>query len=224
VYLDNPPEEVRLYDEYYATEPNRHNPERDAIMAARAAYLSDLKWGSKLLDIGCGPGWFLWAAQSKGFNVRSVDVAIGAVEFATRSLKVQATTDTIGELVQQGSRFDVVTLWHVLEHFHDPLAKLKKIRQLLAPGGMIAIEVPNLSSLKFRLSRSPWQGGNHPLYHRTFFTDHTLSRMLTAAGYQSVRNRSLNYTWPARSSLLEATKRVLNSVGLDSFVFVTAVA
>jgi 2-polyprenyl-3-methyl-5-hydroxy-6-metoxy-1,4-benzoquinol methylase len=224
VYLANPPDDDRLYDEYYATELQRDDPQRDAIMTARAACLSELQPGSKLLDIGCGPGWFLKAARIRGFDSQGVDVATGAVEFAIGTLKVQASTDTIEELVGRGSRFDVVTLWHVLEHFHDPLAQLKEIRKLLVPGGLIAIEVPNLNSLKFRLSCSPWQGGNHPLYHRTFFTDHSLSRMLTAAGYRSVHHRSLNYNLPGRLTLLEAAKRVLNSLGLDSFVFITAVA
>lgn len=222
VYLANPPDETRLYDEYYNTEPNRNDPQRDAIMAARAGYLHQLNPGLRLLDIGCGPGWFISAAKSSGFDVHGVDVAAGAVAYATEHLNVHATTETVQELVHQKREYDVVTLWHVLEHFYDPVAELKQIRELLSPDGLIAIEVPNLNSLKFRLSASPWQGGNHPLYHRTFFTAQTLSRIIEKAGYHSVQIRRLNYTLPGRSAILEATKRVLNHVGLDSFIFVTA--
>jgi 2-polyprenyl-3-methyl-5-hydroxy-6-metoxy-1,4-benzoquinol methylase len=134
---------------------------------------------------------------------------------------VDARAETLETLAARGEAFDVATLWHVLEHFLDPFGALKQIRTMLRPGGLIVIEVPNLHSAKFVLARHKWEGGNHPLYHRTFFTSRTLTRALREAGFSDVRRQRWSYAVPGRSGMFERAKRALDVVGWDAFLDAT---
>ena len=121
-------------------------------------------------------------------------------------------------------QFDVITMWHLLEHLSDPAAALFHAKKCLKPGGYMIIEVPNIHSLKFLLSsdQNRWIGGNHPRYHRHFFSYKTLKRLLTKTGFSQVNQLPLTYVISNFSWLKKRTKRVFNRIHLDSFITVIA--
>ena len=229
VYLLNPPTDDTLYEQYYTGEDPDPNDYRsnspDASLTElwtlnqqRIKVLKRLQPEGTLLDIGCGCGFFLKSAAKAGYFVQGVDIAKRAIEFATNVLNVPATVSTIHELMNNRHRFHVITLWHVLEHFSDPYLALRTIRALLQDDGICILEVPNLYSLKFALARNKWSGGNHPLYHRTFFTALTLQRAFKETGFSRVNRLNLSYTLPGRSVLYESIKRGLNLIACDAFL------
>lgn len=169
VYVGNPPTEKTLYEEYYAgTDPliTDYNPESgdpalaelSAINRQRIALIRKLAPAGRLLDVGCGRGFFLKTASSAGYLASGVDVSERAVVYARTVARVDASTDSLQSLAARGKQFDVVTAWHVLEHFTDPLGELRVIRTLLVDGGLLVVEVPNLRSLRFTLARHKWRG------------------------------------------------------------------
>ncbi len=81
--------------------------------------------------------------------------------------------------------FDLITLWDVLEHLHDPPAALERIRPWLRPGGVLAIGVPNLTSWDARLFGHFWIGWDAPR-HLHLFPDATLRRILLRAGFRVI--------------------------------------
>lgn len=188
------------------------------INRQRVSRLSGLIPEGELLDIGCGKGQFLWNASQAGYDVHGLDVSARAVAYARERFGVSAEVGTLDMMVSSGRQFDVVTLWHVLEHFTDPFQALRSIHALLREGGVCVIEVPNLYSLKFMLSRSKWEGGNHPLYHRTFFSAATLGRAIRKAGFRNVRRKRWSYTLPERSGTFEVSKRALDLIAMDAFL------
>jgi len=229
VYLGNPPDENLLYEEYYESsdyqpEVYRSNSnvaalaELYAINAQRIAVIKRLKPAGRLLDVGCGRGYFLATAREHGFEVFGIDVSERAIEYAKRSFDVEVAAKTLDELQESSTKFNVITLWHVLEHFIDPFDTLKKIRTLLRENGICLVEVPNLRSLKFMLSKNQWEGGNHPLYHRTFFTSRTLERALLNSGFSQTQRLKLSYHVAGRSAAYEASKKILNVLALDAFL------
>jgi SAM-dependent methyltransferase len=233
VYLLNPPGEEALYDEYYGEEapdpadyrvdgPRPALAELAAINEQRVRALEKHKPSGTLLDIGCGRGYFLATARDHGFEVYGTDVTERPVAFARTAFRVDAEVRTLAELTATNRRFDVITLWHVLEHFVDPFAALREVRGLLADGGLCLAEVPNLHSLKFLLAREKWEGGNHPRYHRTFFTARTLGRAFSETGFSMVKRLPLSYRIPGRSPIYEMAKRGLNTFALDAFLAVAA--
>jgi SAM-dependent methyltransferase len=79
--------------------------------------------------------------------------------------------------------FDVVTMWHSLEHVHDPMTALREAYRLLAPGGRLLVAVPNIDSLAFRWFGSAWYGLDLPR-HLTHFAPWTLQLMLERVGFR----------------------------------------
>jgi 2-polyprenyl-3-methyl-5-hydroxy-6-metoxy-1,4-benzoquinol methylase/rubredoxin len=229
VYLHNPPSEDILYEGYHDIEPPdpaqyRENSttgslrELFAINQQRIKVLKALRPDGRLLDVGCGRGYFLKTAGENGYRPYGIDISETAVQYAKESFGVEAVKQDAHELLLSDQRFDVITAWHVLEHFLDPLKVLNMFRQLLTKDGICFIEVPNLKSLKFILLRDKWQGGNHPLYHRTFFTGKTLRRMLVDAQFSRVNRATLTYYLPGRWRAYEAAKAILNQIAMDAFL------
>ncbi len=229
VYLQNPPPETTLYEEYHGTEepdprdyradtPRPELRELYAINNRRVQVLKQLVPGGKLLDVGCGRGYFLKLAGEGGYDAEGIDVSETAAHYAREKMGVNARRLDAHELARSGARYDAITAWHVLEHFQDPGEILSTLRGLLAEGGLCFLEVPNLRSLKFMLARDKWQGGNHPRYHRTFFTGSTLGAMLRQSGFSSVARIRLSYRIPGRSRAYEQMKALLNLLSLDAFL------
>ena len=116
----------------------------------------------------------------------------------------------------------MITMWHVLEHFCTPLEIILQVRELLSERGIIFIEVPNLHSLKFILSKNKWIGGNSPRYHRSFFEPKTMRLCLRNAGMQEITRLRLSYPIPGMNKAYHFCKRPLSLLGLDSFLVYVA--
>lgn len=229
VYLGNLPGQNSIYEDYYEGATPRaedyridstltHLAELYAINEQRMAMIKRAKPAGKLLDVGCGRGYFLKTAQEHGFEVFGIDVAEPAVEYARSAFGLNTAVHKLDELKDVSAMFDVITLWHVLEHFVDPFDELRRIRALLAKGGICFIEVPNLRSIKFVFSKTKWEGGNHPLYHRTFFTTRTLKQAVLKSGFSTVKRLKVSYHVPGRNAAHWASKKALNVVAMDAFL------
>ncbi|MGA3286464.1 MAG: class I SAM-dependent methyltransferase [Bacteroidota bacterium] len=229
VYLGNPPKGDGLYDEYYSDrEPSSDAYRYDSsdpalrelyeINQQRIKNIKLFKTDGKLLDIGCGRGQFLKTASEHGYYADGIDVSERAVAYARREYGRNAEVRMLAEVVASGEQFDVVTLWHVLEHFINPYEALWQISTLLKRGGICVVEVPNLHSFKFMMSKTKWHGGNHPLFHRTFFSAKTLRAALLRSGFSRVQRLNISYHVPGRNELYEAVKRTLNVVAMDAFL------
>jgi 2-polyprenyl-3-methyl-5-hydroxy-6-metoxy-1,4-benzoquinol methylase len=101
--------------------------------------------GREVLDVGCGGGdLVLWLSQ-QGFRASGLDPAVDAVAAATaRGAEAHcATLEAWAEEPANAARYGAIALVHVLEHVPDPIAVLKTVHSLLAPGGAVAFQVPN---------------------------------------------------------------------------------
>lgn len=119
-----------------------------------------------LLDIGCGTGAFLHVMQKSGWETTGLEPNAGAREKAWELYELQVqTTDVLFQLPAQ--QFDVITLWHVLEHIHPLHEYLEQIRLLLKPNGAVLIAVPNYQSTDARHYHAHWAAYDVPrhLYH-----------------------------------------------------------
>ena len=234
-FLGNPPAakaEKEHYEHYFAStklgdyEQDSLDPEIRSIWAVneqRLAWLQRYVAGGRLLDVGCGRGFFLEHACRQGFISEGLEISTAAAHYVSERLGITVHLCNLDQESTLEGSYDVICLWHVLEHFRQPVEVLERVWNLCAPGGRIFIEVPNLNSLKFQLSLPSrrWRGGNHPRYHRSFFTRASLARTLTVAGFQQLEYGTPSY---GTAGLKRAVKSRLNRFGLDSFIDVTAVA
>lgn len=133
-----------------------------------------------LLDVGCGNGDFLADAQSLGMKVRGVETALSAVNVA-RERGLECDSGGVASLAEISERFDVIRLFHVLEHLDEPLESLRTIARALSPGGVMIIEVPNADGIMARLCHEDWFPLEVPR-HLWAFGPRNLSLLLDQAG------------------------------------------
>lgn len=156
-----------------------------------------------MLDIGCGYAQALEHFRTKGMICSGFDPAPEAVGHArNQGLEVsQAGLERMD--VFSGRRFDVVTMFHVLEHLADPVAVLTEIRDdVIEPGGLLVLEVPNDFNALQKAARelhglAEWWVA--PPAHLNYFNGETLSRLLVGCGYRTVH---MEATFPLEVFLL----------------------
>ena len=117
----------------------------------------------KLLDIGAGTGDFLNQAKQSGWNCIGIEPNDKARNIAV--LKGVSFTTTLEAL--EANSFDVITMWHVLEHVPDLENQIKILKRLLKPSGTIIIAVPNYKSFDAKHYKSFWAAYDVPrhLWH-----------------------------------------------------------
>jgi 2-polyprenyl-3-methyl-5-hydroxy-6-metoxy-1,4-benzoquinol methylase len=127
----------------------------------------------RLLDIGCGAGDFLLNIERRGFEVYGVDISSQACKIAQDRLRRRGKTGEgifnreLKECNFPDNYFDVITLWHVLEHLPNPNITLKEIHRILKKDGILILETPNIDSLSFKVFRKNYVHLEVPrhLYH-----------------------------------------------------------
>jgi len=140
----------------------------------------------RLLDMGCGAGFFLKIAREAGWDELGIDLSPDAVAFARDRLGLHAIAGQIEDSNLPENAFDVVTLLETIEHLFDPMAVLRQAYRVLRPGGLIAVTTPNLNSLAFKFLGLDWSILS-PTEHLYYFTECTIQQMLTRTGFHNVR-------------------------------------
>jgi SAM-dependent methyltransferase len=156
----------------------------DAEKQRLVARYCPLTQTTAVLDVGCGSGSFLQRLrQERGVQATGLDF-----KDLSSSPFLEGVTFHHGLFYRvdlQPARFDVVTMWHFLEHDYDPLHSLRTARELLRPGGRLIVEVPRLDSRTFRWFGDRWPGLQAP-QHTVLFDRRHLLEMLQAAGLEVV--------------------------------------
>ena len=149
------------------------------------------KDGGRLLDVGCGHGFFLDILDGKwdGFGI---DPAISAVNIA-RQKGHRAFVSTLENAPFKSDYFDCITVFHVLEHVSDPKRFLKKANQLLKDDGLIYLEVPDFGSAIARLFKRHWWYIMR--FHTYYFTRRTLDKILRKTGFEPLTWLKPTKTW-----------------------------
>jgi SAM-dependent methyltransferase len=139
----------------------------------------------RLLDIGCGTGNFIKAMRRLGYQVDGVEISPEAAAIANAQLTEGDHAPVVCGVLEDAqypdASFDVVTLWHVIEHLPDPAKTLREIRRVLKPNGRCVIQTPKLDSPEAKLFGKYWAGLDSPR-HLWIFTDSTLERLAKDAG------------------------------------------
>lgn len=186
-------------------------PDYRACVDGAMRHLPRAQPGQKLLDVGCGNGAFMLYAQSAGWQVVGVDPDPNAVQIA-RSCGLEVHQGTIEVLDSWTETFDAVTLSHVIEHVHDPVATLEACRRLLKPGGWIWLSTPNLDSQGHNLYGRIWTGLEPPR-HLVIFTYAALHSLLQDVGFSNIEDQP--YVPLCRMMFLSAERRLQGNTRLS---------
>jgi len=138
--------------------------------------INALKKNISILDYGCGTGELLAACQDQGWQIAGLEPNAHA-----RQKAAEITGTNIADSLNQfaGQQFDVITLWHVLEHVMDLKQKLSELKTLLKNDGLLFIAVPNCQSPDALFYQEYWAGYDAPR-HLWHFTKATMNALLTS--------------------------------------------
>lgn len=165
------PTDLRPYytKEYYG---KRHGPSTAFCDRRRVRFVQSMvpKPGT-LLDVGCGEGTFLLAAQRAGWTVAGNEM--NPEPARSHGLKVSSTLE--------GGPYDCITLWHSLEHMLDPLNLLTTLGRMLTPDGALIAAVPDAGGLQARVFGASWFHLDVPR-HVMHYDSHSLNLVFRKAG------------------------------------------
>jgi SAM-dependent methyltransferase len=136
----------------------------------------------KILDVGCFTGTFMKVAAAEGWEVEGVELSSWAAGIARKAGIGTIYEHPLEQLSLPKNRFDVITLWDVIEHVVQPVDMLKAAGSLLKPGGILAFSTHMVDSMAARLL-----GKRYPFFmelHLVHFSRSTAVRMLNEQGYE----------------------------------------
>ena len=186
-----------LYSKEYFTEqydkgvdPNtRDFKKRLNLEAHRIRFFRGLRRQGRVLDIGCGNGYFLAACRYKGYEVQGIDVSDWAIQYATQKLGILAHAGEINTVTLSPQSFDIITMWHFLEHTRDPRQTILKVKNWMKKDGIMIIDVPNYESTDARKNWKNWIGWQLP-YHFYHFNPKALKILVEMCGFHIVKTKN----------------------------------
>jgi SAM-dependent methyltransferase len=194
VTLPVPADISRFYPAgYYGDKESRRFPApvewlQRKLYARRAQLVLGEAQGRKgrVLDVGCGRGMLLRAFQENGFEITGTEFSDEACRYAREVLKIPVCVGPLETLGFGENSFDVITMWHVLEHVSDPRSTLSEVARILRPGGLFLVGVPNFGGPEARLTRAGWFHLDVPR-HLSHHTPSSLKCAMITAGLRPVR-------------------------------------
>ncbi|WP_289022098.1 class I SAM-dependent methyltransferase [uncultured Salegentibacter sp.] len=154
--------------------------------------LQKIKWihkvskGNNLLDIGAGTGDFLVTAKKKEWNVAGVEPNTQA-----RKLAQEKGIELKEDLTQfKDASFDVISMWHVLEHVPDLDSQIENLARLLKPNGVAVIAVPNFKSFDAKHYREFWAAYDVPR-HLWHFSQQGITELFKKHNFKKIQTKPL---------------------------------
>lgn len=147
------------------------------------------KGNSRLLDIGCGNGYFMKIAERAGWDPVGIDFDKKALA-AAKAVSTEVICCDVNSLPFDSGSIDYITMNHVIEHLHEPLSALVETRRVLKQKGSLWIATPNINSVAHYSSGKMWRGLEPPR-HLIIYTFKALESILMQAGFCKVINKSI---------------------------------
>lgn len=136
----------------------------------------------RVLDIGCGSGGYLAFLASLGWTCYGIEPGPMSRTYAQEVLGLTVHPGPLESCKFPDSFFDVVTMWHVIEHLTNPPAALREVHRVLKPDGVLLLRTPNADSWEARFFQGNWYGLDPPR-HLFLFSPGTLRAVLGKAGF-----------------------------------------
>ncbi len=152
---------------------------------------------NKLLDIGCGHGFFLQEIKKQGCDGYGIDLSEKAVDYAKKN-DLNVTNSTLFDSKFKDAEFDIVTMFYVLEHIINPADYLKEVKRILKPNGLLLIRVPDTTPIVkllkvFNISNKLYDAPSH----LSDFSPRTIRAMLKKVGFMDIKTFIGGKTYPS---------------------------
>ncbi|HUK89744.1 MAG TPA: class I SAM-dependent methyltransferase [Blastocatellia bacterium] len=174
----------------------------------------------RILDVGCGSGWFLRVLDSNAWDRFGIENGREAKAIAEQALgRDRVFPDWPPAPHFSQGYFDVVTFWSALEHMNQPRASLEAARRIIKPGGTLIVQLPNAGGYQARVFKGNWFALDAPR-HRYHFSLEALNRLMKETGFETYRATQLSSAHNAhalRQSLKTSLKASASWTGYAAF-------
>lgn len=146
------------------------------------------------LDVGCGLGFLMDVAFDHGYRVQGIEFN----PYAVQAIKARYTFPVIcGDIhdVELDRRFEVISLFDVIEHLDDPFEDLKRLRRIVADDGLLLVQTMDSESLPSRIIGKRLEDFRRTREHLYFFSRESITKVLDAAGWEVVDIASAGHTF-----------------------------
>jgi SAM-dependent methyltransferase len=202
-----PPSE--LYPPFEQSDTAAQRSARQALSLftlQRARLVEAAKASGRLLDYGAGAGQFARFMAGRGFD--SVGLEPYSLGTTLEEKNLRLVRAPLAQVKDSLGKFDVITMWHVLEHLEHPVELLTDLRSMLAPGGVLVVSVPNFSSWQSEIFKGGWFHLDPPR-HLLQFEPSTLEDCLRRAGFTVSRQVPFLPEYGTSGWIQSALNRVL---------------
>lgn len=143
---------------------------------------------NKILDVGCGIGYFLEVAKERGWDVYGTEYTDEAIQICS-SKGINMQKGILSSRNYQNEEFDIITSFEVIEHINNPIEELMNFYKVLRKGGLVYLTTPNFNSLlRYRL-KSDYNVICYP-EHLSYYTPKTLKKLFTNVGFKTYKIQS----------------------------------
>jgi 2-polyprenyl-3-methyl-5-hydroxy-6-metoxy-1,4-benzoquinol methylase len=171
----------------------------------------------RIIDIGAWYGDFLLVAKERGWKVVGVEPNKEVAKAVRQRYKIEMVVGTVIDAIGRYSKetFDVVTMFHVLEHIVNPVGYISNVSRILKPDGLLVIRTPNINAILFSILRKHWGHLALPV-HLYFYSSKTLTELLEKSGFQILQSKTLSC--PAVNEVFELFKGMLKLIGMKKLL------
>lgn len=179
----------------------------------------------RLLDVGCGIGYFLFLARERGYDVYGSEFIPGLAQIGSKSYGLTIQCADFDEVNFPESYFDLITLWNVFDELSDPSGSVRKIKKILKPGALLFMRMPNatfhlfvyrIQQLLNKLSRGRLLPFQISIFHIFSFSKKAIEQELRRNDFSHIRVKN---SWPTSEDPYALGKRVWI---LKTFAFLIA--
>ena len=211
VFVNPIPSTKQLGQYYSSTYYNKPRLLTNFLQFLRKRKFANLKPG-KILDIGCGSGSFLLAMNSIGWACYGTEISKSSHEFLknVQLSDIKIYNCFLPDASFKANFFDLVTLWHVLEHLQDPPTYLAHVKKIMKKDGLLMIAVPNSASIGFKLWWCNWLQLDVPR-HIFHFNPSSLTKLLHKSGFEII---SINH-YSFEFNPFTFVQSFYNSIGME---------
>ncbi len=154
----------------------------------------------RLLDIGCGYGFFLQEMNSRGWQVEGIEISRQGRRYVQNRWNIHVHSEPLEDLALHERSFDVVTLFYVIEHVLDPLRLLTEVKRVLKSDGLVLLRWPHSTPIvKILGPMSRKLDLYHTPYHLYDFSPKTINKLLVLSGFKEIETMIGGHTRPSRS-------------------------
>ncbi|MDX2172642.1 MAG: class I SAM-dependent methyltransferase [Bacteroidota bacterium] len=157
---------------------------------------------NKILDVGCGRGWFLLEAKKRGWRVYGTEYSQTAVK-RCRENGIEMKEGELDLALFDEKDFDIITSFEVIEHINNPHKELKLIYDLLRIGGLFYCTTPNFNSLMRYYLKDKYNIIEYP-EHLSYYTKSTLNKVVNENGLKPIKFLSTGIS----ISRIQASKKI----------------